>query len=163
DIAVDHSGLVGRLEGFTYACGDPDRFIDAERTVCQLLLEVVSLDELHDEVRDAALDAHVVHGHDVGMRQPCNRACLEIETLYQTGVGAGRAVEDLDRHRPVQPGVDTGPHRSHAAAAEQRVKLVAAAELTCGLDAHVSTLPHRPPTLEPSSLLVRTPAYTESV
>ena len=72
--------------------------------------------------------AGVDHRHDVRVAELRDRARLAAEALELIGVGRDLAVHQLDRHRPLEHGVERAVHGRHPAAPDLRVEAVAPAE-----------------------------------
>jgi hypothetical protein len=125
DVAVHDSCAVGGFERGADLDGNPDRMGGVQRFVREQSLKVHSLYEFHHQEGHTAVGSHVEQAHDVRVGQLRDSAGLPVNLLHHQRVGD--VVEDLDRHRPVESGVDPGPHRRRGAAAEHRVQLIPAA------------------------------------
>ena len=77
--------------------------------------QVLALDELHDEERLAVVGAGLEAGDDVRVAQDGRGQRLAPEAHRDVGVGDDLAAQQLDRHGPVELGVDRAMDRRHAA------------------------------------------------
>src|SRR5690606_34430088 len=105
--------------------------------------ERLPADHLHHQVGEivAALGvrnaggrlAVVVHRGDARVVERGRGACLGAEPVQELGVPGQLGLEDLHRHRPVQPGVRGLPHLTHTADRDARVQAVSVGEQqACG-------------------------------
>ena len=103
------------------------------RLVLELLLERVPVQELHDEVGDAArVHPEVENAHRVRVLDPARGRPLAPEPGERLGVGARARGEDLDRDLAVELEVARAEDRPEAAAAEEGIEPVAPAEHGAG-------------------------------
>ncbi len=102
DVAVDDAGRVGDGQGVGDLDGDGQRRKGDEGTAVQQLLERVALDELHHDVDEPVLLAHVVDRADVGVLEGRAQAGLPFEAAAG-GLALGElGAQRLDDHRPVE-------------------------------------------------------------
>ena len=83
---------------------------------------------LHRQVQVFAVATLVEYGHDIGVGQARHRLGLTDETVNELVVGGQFPVHDLQRHRPVQPGVGGDVHRGHPAAGDAGLHTVTMVE-----------------------------------
>ena len=88
-------------------------------------IERLALDELHRDEVAAAGRADLVHGDDVGMREPRHRARLAQQALASLVVAAV-GLQDLERDAPLEIGIERGVDDAHAADAELALEAIAA-------------------------------------
>ena len=129
DVAVDHAGLVCRLErprGFHH---DPLGFADRPAPVAnQQRLEALAFDERHQDVHDAVGFTDIVDRNDVGMAQRRDRFGLPAEPAQQ-GLGEGQVGPDrLEREVAFKPEVANLEHLGEAAPADELSELIVLAE-----------------------------------
>src|ERR1700693_363277 len=107
---------------------DPDRkkLRERKRTFVQPIGERLTFEQLHDEVLDAVLRAHVVNGADMRMRERRDRSCLAFESSLQVRAVREMGREDLDRHISSETRVLRFVDLPHPARAERREDLVGA-------------------------------------
>ena len=86
------------------------------------LLERGPLDVLHRQEPNLVLFPEVVHAGDVGMRDPSSESYLGDEAILRVFIVQR---EELERYHLVELQVPDPIDRSHAAAAEQGLDLVA--------------------------------------
>src|SRR4029079_8143740 len=130
DVAVDDAGAVRgveRAQELAHHAHDLPR-LEAHAAV-EALLQVLAPDEGHDDERDLALLAEVVHLDDVRMVEARDRLRLLLEPR---GILARRllvevALEDvLDRYRALKLRVERLIHLARRAARDPPLQLVAA-------------------------------------
>jgi hypothetical protein len=80
-----------------------------------------AVDQLHHQEDVVAVEPLVVHRDHVVVVDLRRGAGLPLEPVDKRLVSGEARVHDLDRHWPVQPGVQPPVHRRHPAAGEQRV------------------------------------------
>src|SRR5258706_15954727 len=93
--------------------------------------EIVALDVLHRDVRDAVDLAHVVNAHDVLVRDLAGEEKLVYETFLgfdRDGATLRVGTNDLQRHRDAEFPIPRLIHRAHAADAEQPDDVVTRSE-----------------------------------
>ena len=78
----------------------------------------LALQELHHQIRHAAVDAGVRHRDDVGVGERRQRPRLPLETLAPLRDGGRVLVQHLDRHEPAELGLLRPVHDAHTALAE---------------------------------------------
>ena len=130
DVAVDDAGVVREVERVAQLARDAHRLLQVEALVClEEALQLLALDELHDDVSDIAFLAEVVHLHDVRMVESRDGLRLAHEPL---GVILGRAFveqalqDGLDGDATPQAGVDALVDHAHGARTERALDGVAA-------------------------------------
>jgi hypothetical protein len=93
----------------------------------QVVLEVIALDELHDQKSDVAVAVGVIDADDVGMLQPCGRTRLGAKARFVFGGGFLGQVLDLDGldgHAPVQVGIPALINDAHGPLAQHADQIV---------------------------------------
>lgn len=102
-----------------------------ERTGGDPLGQIAALDQRHREEELSLVLAHVVDGHDVGVREGGGGACLVAETSRFRGRNEAPVEQHFEGHVPAG-GELAGPiDDSHAAAADFFEELVAAELAGC--------------------------------
>ncbi|GDY32317.1 hypothetical protein GTS_39500 [Gandjariella thermophila] len=86
----------------------------------------VPVDQLHDQVRAAVLHPGVEHGDQPGVFEAGQQPGLLVEPALPGAVRVGP--ENLDRHHPLQPGVQAPVHYGHPAGAQRRAQPVPPAQ-----------------------------------
>ena len=89
-----------------------------------MVAQADAVDEFHDDEGGARFFAHVVDRDHVRMIEPRGRSRFPLQPLARMLIAAG-ASEHLDRDVAVELHVPGAIHRSHAAATDLRVELVA--------------------------------------
>ena len=74
------------------------------------------------------MDKDVFHGDQAGIRQPGRGAGLQLEPGQELLIAGVAGVHHLDRHRPVQPGVQAAVDGGHPADGDGRLQQVAPVE-----------------------------------
>ena len=128
DVAVHETAGVGGLQRGRDLPGDVDDLAHRQRALPQPLGEARTGQQLHHEVGGVALDAGVVHGHDVRVAQRGGDPGLALEPGRTGLVRHPVQVDRLDRHLAPEHGVGRAPHLAHATAADRRVEDVPARE-----------------------------------
>ncbi len=131
DVAVDDARLVRELQRVEQLAHDAHRLLKLEALVgVEEVLELLALDELHDDVGDVALLAEVVHLDDVRMVQPRDRLRLAHEPhriLFGRRLVVEVALEDgLDRDFAIEPRVQALVDDAHRTLAEHAGEVVPA-------------------------------------
>ncbi len=72
-----------------------------------------------------SVDALVVHGDQPGILQPRDGAGLALEPRQELVVARVARIHDLQRHRPIQPEVESAVHARHPSGGDQSVDAVA--------------------------------------
>ena len=106
--------------------GEHERVVEGQPPARQARVERLAGQQLHDEIRRVALDAHVVQHADVRMLEPGNQARLALEALAGSRIAHGLGAEHLERHGAAQAGVGGAIHLPHAAFAQGRDDFVGA-------------------------------------
>jgi hypothetical protein len=136
-VAMDDVALVRRAERTRDLDGVGDGLADGQAPASlDALLERLALDVLEDDVRAAVVLARVDHGDDVRVRELRHGARLAPEALDLVGVGRDLAMQELDRHRPLEGHVERAVDRRHPARAHLGVEAVAAVQLCADQGAH---------------------------
>jgi hypothetical protein len=117
---------VGVGQGVGHGRRDPGRLRPGRAVLPQPLAEVRAVEEVRDDVDLSPLQADVVDRHDAGVGEPCESACLLEESLGLGVRHVGAAVEDLDRHRPIELRVVAEVYRAEAARSQGAPHRVAA-------------------------------------
>jgi hypothetical protein len=135
DVAVDDARAVRVGERIEHARGELQRALgDDLAAVAQHLAQGHALDELHHDVRHGHLGravllfAGVVHGDDVRVVEARRRLRLAAETRLERRVARQVDAQPLHGDVALQPQVARAPDLGHAAAADDLVQLIAAAE-----------------------------------
>ena len=126
DVAVDDEPGVGVGQGVGHGRRDPGRLRPGRAVLPQPLAEVGAVEEVRDDVDLSPLQADVVDRHDAGVAQPCEPAGLLEESLGLGVRHVGAAVEDFDRHRPIELRVVAEVYRAEAAGSQGAPHRVAA-------------------------------------
>ncbi len=123
DVAVhDAAGVYGR-EARGEVAGDAYRALGCEGAVTgEVCGEGVALDEVHDDVGHAVVDARVEEGHDVGVSHLPRGVGLAQKTLARDGVERALGVEHLHRGAARNVDVAGGKHPRGRALAEQTLQ-----------------------------------------
>ncbi len=121
-VAMDDALLVRGLECVGHLLRDGDRLVKRHRPARQALREVLSLDELHHQ-RERRLD-DAVDLRDVRVVQRCQCLGFARESRDALGIRCQQLGEDLDRHHPVERGVEGPIHLPHPAGANRRGNLI---------------------------------------
>ena len=130
DVAVNDVAGMGALQRVGDLAGELDRLAQG-----QLFLPVqpgpqrLPFDERHDVVEEAGGLAGVVQGQNIGMLQVGRDPDLPEEPV---GADRGRQLrpQNLDRHRPIVPGIERQVHGGHASLADQPLDGIA--PVKCG-------------------------------
>ena len=129
DVAMDDAGVVREVERVAQLRHDAHGFLQVEALGCvEEGLELLALDELHDEVGDVALLAEVVHLHDVRVVEARHglRLAHEPHREILAGILVEVALEDgLDRHAAAEARIDAFVDDTHRALAEDALDVVA--------------------------------------
>ena len=127
-ILTSPSSEISTFSGLTSRCTRPGAVRDRETAehrrqhrgdgvrrhraaLAQQLAQRAALDELHDQERMLAVDALVVHGDQAGVLQPRDRAGLALEPGQELLVAGIPGIHHLQRHRSIQPEVQSAVHR----------------------------------------------------
>ena len=118
EIPVDHSVLVGTGEGLADLQAVLQRVLQRQRLACHHLVESAAVDQLHGDEVAASNLVDLVDRDDVAVVEA--RRCLRFlgEALARRVVGQGPLVQQLQRHRAPQLGVEGAVDDAHAAAAD---------------------------------------------
>ena len=131
DIAMHDADIVGGLQTARHVGGDPQCVTAWQRPMCQPFGEGAATDVFEDEVlRAIRLDDEVMHGDEIRVdaharsrfglaREPL----LDCPELLDIG-RRSRALQRLDRHRPLQTGIEGQHDRAETALPERRVHAV---------------------------------------
>ena len=129
DVAVDHALRLRVGERPAHLGADPRGLGRRQRALApHARLEVLPLDELHDEVRPLGVLAAVEQVHEVRVRQAGDQERLAPEPLGVLLVGQQPRVQALHRDVATQHGVGRAPDRRHSATSDQLVEAVALPE-----------------------------------
>ncbi len=116
---MDHTLLVGCLEGLGDLCGVGKGPVDAQRATLENCRQIFARDQLHgDEALAVRALVQAVHRSDVGVVQRGEELGLAFESRQPFGVGAQSIRQHLDRHLALERGVGGRPHDAHPALAE---------------------------------------------
>jgi hypothetical protein len=128
DVAVDDPVRVGGvqrardLDRERHGLGDRQPPDPADALLQRLALDVLEHDERH-----AVVLARVQHGDDVGVLELRHRARLAAEALDVLDLSADRSGQHLDRHTPLEHGVEGQPDPRRRARADLALEPVAPA------------------------------------
>jgi hypothetical protein len=86
DVAVDDAFVVGELECFADLRDYLQRLLGREPARLLDLPQIRAVHELHHQIRLAGRLPEIMHGHNVRVIQPGQRAGLPIEPLGKTGI-----------------------------------------------------------------------------
>jgi hypothetical protein len=115
EIAVDDPGGVDGVEPLGDLAEEPGDRADREAALArQLRAEVLAVEELHDHVGVAAIDAIVVGLHDVRALDVRHGARLALEAHAGVVVAGGDGVDELDGHVAPELAIEGHPERAHA-------------------------------------------------
>ena len=146
-VAVDDARLVGAPEGARDLREDPRRRRDRQPA---LALEAhahrLARQELHRDVRDAAVEAVVVDSHDVRNLEHGGGAGLAFEAGAEVGHRGEGAVHEFDGHGRAELDVLRAPDGAHPAARELPLEHVFAREDSAFLHPSRRGLERSPPT-----------------
>ena len=117
---MDDAGLVRLVERAARRDEDGQRPLDGERPLgAHRLVEVLALEELHDDVERAVLElAEHEHLHGVRVRQLAHRARLAPEARHEVLPVGELRVEDLHPHHAVHLGLQRLVDGAHPARAD---------------------------------------------
>nr|WP_281423410.1 hypothetical protein [Nocardia tengchongensis] len=119
DVAVQHAGVVGVVEGAGHVGGDGGGTAGIQRPGDQFGLQVRAVDVGHGQPQPALFLAARVDGDDVRMREPGNDIGLAQEALPGLVVLPGHPVEQLEGDESGQVPVVSEVHLTHSADADQ--------------------------------------------
>ena len=125
-VPVDDAGFVSAGEPARDLASDLEQTPVGKRPRERRFAERPAFDELHRDVGDRALLAHLVYGHDVRVVQGRSGAGLPLEATNLDGVRRDCLGQDFQGHVPQQSRVPRPVHLSHPARAELPENLVAA-------------------------------------
>src|SRR5438094_308716 len=130
DVAVDDARVVREVERVAQLAHDAHRLLQVEALVrVEEGLELLALDELHDEVGDVAFLTKVVDLDDVGMIESRDglRFAHEAHRVILGRVLIEVTLEDgLDRHPAAQARIQSLVHDTHRTFADRALDVVAA-------------------------------------
>jgi hypothetical protein len=126
DVAVDQAGGVRGGQGVEDLLGGVEGVPQGERApLDEHVAQRAPRDVLHGQVGGAVVRALVEDGHDPRVGQARGGAGLAGEAGHEAGVLGQVGVHDLQRDRPVQPGVGGQVDRRHPAPGDARAHPVA--------------------------------------
>ena len=126
DVAVDEARGMGGIERRGDLAEQGDRRRRLERALAQPALEVGAIDEAHGQEVAAVPLAGLVDGDDVGMVDGGGHLRLAQEARPEGLVIGRQRGDELDGHRPIEGRVRGPVDDAHAAAADDRLEVVAA-------------------------------------
>ena len=103
-----------------------------QRAALQALREALALHQLRDVIDAVLRAADVEDLDDSRVADARQKLRLTLESLDPDGVLGPPRLDDLDRHRALQPAVETRIDTAESALADQIAELVAAVENTAG-------------------------------
>ena len=119
DVAVHHALLVGGPQARGNLAGDGHSLAGRQLAVAfQPGAERLAVQQLHGQVRRAAVLAHLVDRDDMVVLDRRRRPSLAQEPCPRRLAGRLRRLHHLQRHAPLELRVDGLQHHAHAAAAE---------------------------------------------
>ena len=133
---MDDALLVRRFERVGDLPGDPDRFIDRQRTARQPIRQRLSVHELEDEALRRAGGLEAVDGRDLRVIQRGEDLRLTLEAREAVGVLAERGRQDFQRDVATERHIARAIHLAHPAGAERRDDFI-------GAEASTRTQGHR--------------------
>ena len=143
DVAMDDAALVGGLQRTGHVDDDAERDVERQTAVAlEDALQILPVDELHDDEVDALVRAGVVDRRDIRVVKRGRGTSLLAEPRNELGIGCEAGTEDLHRHAAIEEVVVCPVHERHAALTEQLNQAVAAGERALGQ--HPSTEPAAP-------------------
>ncbi len=101
-IAMDDSSVVSEGKTAQRLGDDVERLPERQWPFCNEIRERSALQELHHQIRNAAVDARVRHRNDVGVGKRRQRPGLTIEPLAPFRDGGRLLMQHLDRYEPVE-------------------------------------------------------------
>ena len=123
-IAVDDSLAVSEGHPAQRLARDVQRPPQRQRSFLDEVVQRPALQELHHQIRHAAVDAGIRHRDDIGVGQRRQRPRLPREPLAPLRAGGRVRVQHLDRHEPVRAASAAPcrrrPHRPHRGARAPR-------------------------------------------
>ncbi len=130
---MDDALAVGGVQCIDHGEGDIHESREAYRPACDLLLQRLSLEQLHREKRRIAAD--VMNGADVGVVERGCGTRFALEAFKRQLGYRCSAWQDLDGHHTPETRVRRPIHLTHPSAAERRDDLVGA-EARAGSQRH---------------------------
>ena len=134
DVPMNRTHRVGVAQRLGQIGSDADDFVDRERPfLIEPLPQGLAVDERHDVVKRVADLARVEQGNQIGMDQTGGEVNLPAEAL---GAESRRdlGAQDLDRDRPIQPGIVGQQHGSHTPATKLLLHIEAVLEGSANID-----------------------------
>ncbi len=130
DVPVDDLGLVGGGQAVGHVRDDRDGGLGGETAFAvQAGAQIGAAYEVHDQGEVVAVHHEVPDGDHVGVVEPEQGGAFLYEAADQLLVGREVLTEQLDGDRPLGP--LTEPHRAGAAAPQDLVGRVPAADIPC--------------------------------
>ena len=130
DVPVDDAPAVGVAQGLDDLGDEMEGLPPVELVplLLHVLLQGDAVDELHDDVLQVRGPAHIIHRHDVGVRQHGHRPGFIVEAAAELLVLGQVLPQDLDGHQTVEPVVPGLEHPGHAAQADLLQQLISTVE-----------------------------------
>ena len=95
--------VVGRFQPHGYLNGDAHRLLDGQsRLLLDIFLQRDTFYQLHHNIVDTTLFAHIIYIDDIRMHKSGRRLRLDPELGHEVGVFAEFLFQHLDRHKTVQ-------------------------------------------------------------
>src|SRR5262249_29174946 len=120
EVAVDEARVVRAAQRLADLSDEVRCFLERQAPApLEPHAQILSVEELHHEVRDAAVDAVVLDLHDVWALEVGGRACLALEARAELGRARERRIHELHGDGMAKVKVTRYPDRPHATAGER--------------------------------------------
>ena len=140
DVAMDDAALVCSLQRAGHVDDDAERDVELQTPVAlEDALQILSVDQLHDDEVDAIVRAGVIDRRDVRVVKRGRGTRFLAEPRDEFGIGCKARAEDFHRHIAIEKLVVRPVHERHAALTEWLDQAVAARQHPLGQ--HPSTEP----------------------
>ena len=111
---MQHAVVVGKLQRFADLRNEEQRLLGRDAGAHRLA-EIHAIDELHEQVEEAAAFAEVVDADDVRVAELCEGAGFAGEALGKAGLRGERGREDFQSDEPVELWLPCFEDDAHAA------------------------------------------------
>jgi hypothetical protein len=125
DVSMDDARVVGGGHRLEHVEQDRSDLVLGERALGQLIGESPPRKPLHNDVRDPAVLAGVVHRDRLGVDQHGGGPGLVLETPADVALGGQVGAENFDRHRALEAAIPPVVDVAHPAPAQEVPDLVA--------------------------------------
>ena len=119
DIAMDDPFFMGVLQGLANLGDDCQCLLRLQTSALDEMPQIAPVDELHDQVKQAARFAEIVDGDDVGMAEPGQGAGFASKAFGKGRIATPLGRQDLDSHLAIQLDLPGPVDGAHAALADQ--------------------------------------------